>query len=204
MPNWKTHLEISKRLNQYYKFNEKEYELFLVGSILPDINNSYVVTGISEKIGHKVTHYVDEAVPTYKVFYEKYKKEIDEHSPIFVGYVTHLFTDYTWNNNFYTLVAKRDFYEKDRENLRILKQSDFKIFNNKFVQNHIDIKHNSYEDILGEIARIPEVRVTADDLKRVDDFLKEDNLYDATYQFFSEEELDVLLENTVEKLNRET
>ena len=133
MPNWKTHLEISRRLNEKYKFNDKDYELFLIGSILPDINNSYVVTDISQKIGHSVTHFWNQEKPSYICFYNKYQQDIDEHNPVFVGYVTHLYTDYTWNNNFYTSVSKRNFIEKDKEKLRILKQSDFKIYNNKFV-----------------------------------------------------------------------
>ena len=38
MPNWKTHIEISKQLNKQLNYNDEEFELFAFGSILPDIN----------------------------------------------------------------------------------------------------------------------------------------------------------------------
>ena len=164
MPNWKTHLEISRRLNEKYKFNDKDYELFLIGSILPDINNSYVVTDISKKIGHSVTH---------------------------------LYTDYTWNNNFYTSVSKRNFIEKDKEKLRILKQSDFKIYNNKFVDRHIELKNNLYEEVLERIKVISEIDIIRKDLENVCEFLKENHKYIAKYQFYTEQELDELLDKTI-------
>lgn len=197
MPNWKTHLEISRRLNEKYKFNDKDYELFLIGSILPDINNSYVVTDISKKIGHSVTHFWNQEKPSYICFYNKYQQDIDEHNPIFVGYVTHLYTDYTWNNNFYTSVSKRNFIEKDKENLRILKQSDFKIYNNKFVDRHIELKNNLYEEVLERIKAISEVDIIRKDLENVCEFLKENHKYIAKYQFYTEQELDELLDKTI-------
>lgn len=200
MPNWKTHLEISKRLNEKYKFNEKDFELFMFGSILPDINNSYVVTGISKKISHDITHFRSKEVPSYILFAEKYKKQIDDKNPIFVGYVTHLFTDYMWNNNFYTSVARREFEEKDKDKLRILKQSDFKIFNNKFIDNYIDIKVNSFEGILEEVRKISEVDITKKDIETVCEALKKKVVYDASYQFYTEAELNELLEETVDAL----
>ncbi|MBQ8299063.1 MAG: hypothetical protein IJX99_10430 [Clostridia bacterium] len=200
MPNWKTHLEISKRLNEKYKFNEKDYELFLIGSILPDINNSYVVTNISKKISHDITHFRNKEIPSYILFYEKYKMEIDSHNPLFVGYVTHLFTDYMWNNNFYTSIKKRKLEETDKEKLRIMKQSDFKIYNNKFMDDFIDIKYNSYESILEEIKKISEVDIIKKDIETVCDALKKKLIYEASYQFYTEKELDELLEKTVNEL----
>ncbi len=200
MPNWKTHLEISRRLNEKYKFNDKDYELFLIGSILPDINNSYVVTDISQKIGHSVTHFWNQEKPSYICFYNKYQQDIDEHNPIFVGYVTHLYTDYTWNNNFYTSVSKKNFIEKDKEKLRILKQSDFKIYNNKFVDRHIELKNNLYEEVLERIKVISEVDIIRKDLENVCEFLKENHKYIAKYQFYTEQELDELLDKTIIEL----
>ena len=148
MPNWKTHLEISKRLNEKYKFNEKDFELFMFGSILPDINNSYVVTGISKKISHDTTHFRSKEVPSYILFAEKYKKQIDDKNPIFVGYVTHLFTDYMWNNNFYTSVARREFEEEtghkienELTELGTIKQPSKKQITIYAVEMDIDVEH---------------------------------------------------------------
>ena len=56
MPNWKTHIEIGLRLNEELKYDKKNLNLFLFGSILPDINNGYLITDISNKIEHDITH----------------------------------------------------------------------------------------------------------------------------------------------------
>ena len=47
MPNWKTHLEVDKRLNNKLKLKDNEYIEFLFGNILPDINNAFIVSDIS-------------------------------------------------------------------------------------------------------------------------------------------------------------
>ena len=60
MPNWKTHLEVSNRINKVYRFEGIDFKKFLIGSILPDINNSHIVKDISTKLYHEVTHYHDE------------------------------------------------------------------------------------------------------------------------------------------------
>ena len=56
MPNWKTHLELGKRLRKNFDYDNKEYNLFLMGNILPDLNNGYMLKDISEKIDHEKTH----------------------------------------------------------------------------------------------------------------------------------------------------
>ena len=43
MPNWKTHLELGKRLRKNFDYDNKEYNLFLMGNILPDLNNGYML-----------------------------------------------------------------------------------------------------------------------------------------------------------------
>ena len=100
MPNWKTHLEVGKRLNKYLKYDEEELNMFLFGSILPDINNSHIVTDISEKIGHDVTHIRKQKNLSYIEFYNKYSEKIINNNPIFVGYLAHIYTDEIWNNHF--------------------------------------------------------------------------------------------------------
>ena len=69
MPTWKTHIKIAKDLLKKLDLNESDQELFLIGNILPDINNSYVVKDIKVKIEHQKTHYVNDEIPSYKKFY---------------------------------------------------------------------------------------------------------------------------------------
>lgn len=200
MPNWKTHLKISNRLNEKYSFNKKDFELFLIGSILPDINNSYIVTDISKKISHDITHFRSKEYPSYILFKNKYKKELEERNPLFIGYITHLFTDFMWNNNFYTLVTKRGITDKDKEELRILKQKDFKIYNSKFVDEEIDLKNNSIDEVIDKIKMISEVDIIKRDIENVCDFLKLKNICKDEYEFYLESELDELLEKTITRI----
>ena len=203
MPNWKTHLEVSNRINKVYRFEGIDFKKFLIGSILPDINNSHIVKDISTKLYHEVTHYHDEAMPSYLVFYNKYKEQIEKRDPLFVGVVTHLYTDYTWNGNFYTNVAKRNYPETDRTKLRIMKQSDFQIFNNKFEKNFINVvDEKEIEELCEDCKKISEVSLILDDIRRVIEFLKIENFCDANLQFYTIEELDELLEKTVERLSK--
>lgn len=203
MPNWKTHLEVSNRINQTYGFTGMDLKKFLFGSILPDINNAHIVTDISKKLYHEVTHYYDEAMPSYLVFYNKYKEQIEAKEPIFLGVVTHLYTDYTWNGNFYTNLAKRNWPETDRTTLRIMKQSDFGIFNNRFKERFIDVETDEeIEILLDESKKIAEFSLIKEDIKHVLDFLKIENIHDATMQFYTEDELEELLEKTVERLTQ--
>ena len=46
MPNWKIHFEIGKRVNEELKFDGEDLNLFLLGNILPDLNNKYIVVEI--------------------------------------------------------------------------------------------------------------------------------------------------------------
>lgn len=203
MPNWKTHLEISNRINKNYGFEGMKFKKFLFGSILPDINNSHIVKNISTKLHHEVTHCFEEDTPSYLVFYERYKKQIENRNPLFVGYVTHLYTDYTWNNNFYTEVKKRNYPETDRVTLRIMKQSDFGVYNNKFEECCIEVNTiEEIENLYNACLEISEVNVTKEDITRVIEFLRKKSFHEADMQFYTIEELDELLEKTVESLSK--
>lgn len=56
VPNWRVHLEIAKKVNEQLRFNNEDYNLFLLGNIAPDINNGYIVEGISHIYDHGHTH----------------------------------------------------------------------------------------------------------------------------------------------------
>ena len=113
MPHWKTHIEIAKRCNEFLKFNKSDYTLFLFGNILPDINNGYVIKNVSKIIAHKITHYDGEKdFKGYRRFYIKYAKYIQD--PVILGSLTHLMTDYYYNNITYT---KKAIWDEQRENI---------------------------------------------------------------------------------------
>lgn len=198
MPNWKIHLEVGKRVANNIKFNEKDYEFFMLGNILPDINNRYIVENIKKQISHKVTHF-DYNNKTHENFFNIYKEKISE--PIVLGYYVHLFTDYIWNNDFYTSIVGTEFEKLDKDTLRELKQSDFRNYNNLYVDNQLTI--NNLDESIEKIKIINEVNLNKDDLIDTINYLKGKIFYDTEYSFYSEEYLNNLLEYTIKTITNE-
>ena len=198
MPNWKTHLEVGKRLNKYLKYDEKEFNMFLIGSILPDINNSHIVTDISEKIGHDVTHIRKQKNPSYIEFYNKYSEEIINNNPIFVGYFAHIYTDEIWNNHFYQKNEIIQMKDKSHDELRIMKQKDFEIYNSKFIDNIIEL--GNITEVLEQTMKIVEVSITKKDIEKVIEFLKNQKGITGELKLHTEDELAKLLDETIIKI----
>ena len=130
MPNWKTHLEVGNKLQKTLDYSSEDFQLFLLGSVLPDINNCYIVKNISVRFRHHHTHYSDDETPSYLKFESQFLSEMKK-SPLVYGYYAHLFTDYFWNNDYYTKIKERGLQDEDHTLLRIRKQDDFKVYNNK-------------------------------------------------------------------------
>lgn len=195
MPNWKVHLEIGKRLNKYFNYNEDDFNLFLLGNILPDINNCYIVTDISKRLDHTITHFGTYKELNYISFYNKYKNEIDNKKPLFDGYMAHLYTDNMWNRTFYNKIQNLEGLPEDRDEIRKMKQSDFKIYNNKYIADTFKI--DNIDTALKEIKKINEVSVTSEDIQKVENFLNNQEKYVGQFKFHTEEELDKLMGDTV-------
>lgn len=195
MPNWKVHLEIGKRLNKYFNYDKEDFNLFLLGSILPDINNCYIVTDIEKQIDHEITHFGTYKELNYITFYKKYKDKIDNKNPLFNGYIAHLYTDNMWNRNFYNKIQNLEGLPEDRDEIRKMKQSDFKIYNNKYIENTIQI--DNMNKALEEIRKIDEVAITEGDILKVIDFLNNQKVYEGQFKFHSMEELDKLMDDTI-------
>lgn len=195
MPNWKVHLEVGKRLNKYFNYNGEDLNLFLLGSVLPDINNRYIVTDIAEQIDHTITHFGTYKELNYISFYKKYKNEVDNKKPLFNGYMAHLYTDNMWNRNFYNKIQNLEGLPENRDEIRKMKQSDFKIYNNKFIEDTFKI--NDMDTVLEEVKRISEVSITKEDILKVINFLDNQKIYEGKFYFHSMEELDKLMDNTI-------
>lgn len=193
MPNWKIHIEVGKRVNNSLKFEGEDLNLFLLGNILPDFNNRYVVKDISNEIAHRKTHFEY----SYSSFYNKYKEKIDNLNPLFCGYLLHLYTDYTWNVNYANKLKDKGINNGYTDELRIMKQHDFRIFNNNFIQNFINI--NNEEKAVDEIKKIDEVSINKQDIENVEEYLKNQNKYDGVYRFYTAEQLSDLMDETIKK-----
>lgn len=103
MPTWGMHLLVAKKLNKKLKI--KDYNLFLIGNIITDINNGYLVSNVSKVIPHKETHYYsgEKDEKTGKVMFYDVEKFIQDNkenlkNPLVLGYITHLLTDVYWND----------------------------------------------------------------------------------------------------------
>jgi len=198
LPNWKIHVEIGMRLNKYLKYNEEELNLFLLGSVLPDINNGWIVPDASKIIEHDITHMGSFIEASYDKFYNKYKYEIDTKNPIFLGYMVHIYTDAIWNNNFYTSVKNLNVKYGNLDELKLMKQSDFKVYKNKFIANIIEIKN--IDKALKEIQKIDTICVTKEDILKSIEFLKNEETYNFQYKFYTESKLDKLMDDTLNGL----
>ena len=98
MPGWNVHLEAGERLAKKLKFSGKKRKEFLLGCLLPDINNGYV-NHVKTKKEHKETHYAYDQKSSLN-FYAENKSEIDKKTPIYLGYLLHLYTDGFFNYDF--------------------------------------------------------------------------------------------------------
>ena len=194
MPNWKIHIEVSKRLRKKLNYNDQDYELFVFGSIVPDINNGYLLKDVSKVIDHKITHFSEKNIFSYANFLEKYKDKLND--PFVFGYFTHLVTDFTFNNNFYTQIGKRKIPHDNHESLRIMKQHDFKVYNNNFQKNNIEI--TDIKRVLEYAKKIEEISINKDDVIKSLEFLEEERMFNEDYEFYKEEELEKLKEDTIE------
>lgn len=190
MPNWKTHLEVAKRLNNKLELKGNEYIEFLFGNILPDINNAFIVTDISYKISHNITHFNKDTYKGYSDFYNKYKDYMN--NKVVLGYYTHLYTDYIFNNDFY---SKEVHTSDNKEKLRILKQNDFKLFNNNFSNNNINTKN--IDNLVEKSKVIKEININKEDVIKVIEYLNKKDKVLFSYNYYSDEYLNKLLDSTV-------
>lgn len=197
MPNWKVHLEIGNRLGKKLNYEKGKLSLFLFGSILPDVNNGYLVDGISEIISHKITHFSEIKFAGYKDFFNKYENELKD-SPLFQGYLAHLITDYLWNEFFYT-----EFYDDNpslkkmtKEELRILKQKDFKTYDDFFYKNKL--LNINEQEIIFNTNKIDEIKINKEDINKIIQYVNTQEQYkNKKFNILNKDILDKLMNNTI-------
>lgn len=196
MPNWRIHLEIGKIIGKKIKYNKQDMQLYMLGNILPDINNGHIVKDISKVLSHEFTHYRSEKIAGYMNFYNLNKKNAN--NPIIVGFLVHLYTDFLFNRDFYMKKCLTDDKNKTHEELRSLKHSDFESYNNKFIDNELDIDNIEKAEEAAKI--IDNVSVTEQDIKNVVTFLQTHEKSNKELSFYKTEELDELMENVIKKI----
>ena len=217
MPNWGEHLLIANKILKKVKIDEN---LFLFGNILPDVQDGFLVKGISNIQPHNINHYDlngenfnPKNKKEYDVFYEIYSEKMD--NPIITGYLTHLITDFLWNDIFYNgkCVKKNhkligfinkngELIKGDKNDLRINKQRDFGIFSSYIYKNH-DMKLPKFSSEVAQNANIIEnININDEDVRKVVDYIKQTKIdskdENLETQIFTIEELEKQIDNTVD------
>ncbi len=206
MPGWNIHLEAGERLAKKLKFSDQKRKEFLLGCLLPDINNGYI-NQVKTKKEHSETHYAFDQKSSLN-FYAENKTEIDQKNPIFLGYLFHLYTDGFFNYDFYRTI-KRDPLGDGLDHIekRKIKHHDFRLYDMKY-HHHLDIENREESERLAALANqinIPEI--TPEDIEDVERILMSDALRnyveDEEYLFYTEERLDNLLEDMIESFSND-
>lgn len=220
MPYWGMHLAVAKKINQKLKMQENE---FLLGNIMPDINNGYAIKDISKIIPHRRTHYATkkkfekgrQIVPDYNKFYNQNKENMD--NPLVAGYLTHLLVDYYWNHKVY---IEKGIYDNNHK-LKGIKSNSGKIIEGNYKEigkikanDYKKFTHYIYKKNLIDIPKYDEkfstnsniintVKISKEDSKKVFKCLyaggnsesKKEEQTNNTYMIFSQDELMKELDN---------
>ena len=201
MPSWNIHLESGEKLAQKLHFTPEKKREFLVGCLLPDINNGYI-NSPKFVYSHHDTHYAFDEKSSLN-FYADYSEKIREREPIFLGYLFHLFLDGYFNYDFYYNSKHSPITQNlDEDKKRDIKHHDFWLFDTNF-HHTLDLTPEMVEKIVPLANQIKSINVTAEDLLEIDRILKDNHLNDSIlgqpYIFYTKESLNQLLENAIDE-----
>ena len=203
MPGWNIHLEVGERVADRLKFAHKKREEFLLGCLLPDINNGYI-NQVKTKREHHETHWAFDEKSSLN-FYAKYKNEIDQKEPIYLGYLLHLYTDGYFNYHFYHHVKRTtigvDLTHEEKQNI---KHNDFWIYDTKFMDRKLVLSDK--DSAVQKANEIDNVQIDIDEVSEIES-LMERNEYakmveGKKYIFYTEKWLDELMDEMIESFAR--
>lgn len=200
MPSWNIHLEAGSRLEKKLKFSRPKRKEFLLGCLLPDINNGYI-NRVKVKKHHEETHYAYDQKSSLN-FYAENKTKIDERDPIFLGYLFHLYTDGYFNYDFYRTIKHHPLGEGlDHDAKREIKHHDFWIYDMNF-RHHPNINHQEAKTLAARANEVPATDITAEDIEDVIRILNDEDINNAMrgqhYLFYTKERLDRLMDDMIE------
>ncbi|MBR2741729.1 hypothetical protein IKD98_03200 [Candidatus Saccharibacteria bacterium] len=206
MPSWNIHLEAGERLAKKLKLPTPKRSEFLLGCLLPDINNGYINKVGIEK-SHEETHYTFNNKSSLN-FYADYQKEIDEKEPLFLGYLFHLYTDGYFNYDFYRKIKRAKIGQGlTREEKREIKHHDFWIYDTNF-HHRLNLKDKTETRRLAKLAnQIASTEITAEDLEDVERIMTDKKFHLAMqgepYLFYSKKDLDQLLDDMIQSFSKD-
>ena len=165
MPSWGIHLATAAKICEKIDIDK---DLFLIGNLLPDINNGYLIKNITCIKKYDQTHYSkminingqEEILPDLELFYNENKENLKDN--LVLGYFVHLLTDYSWNKSAYLnhgvlndkkerigmIKNTKEIFYCDNEKARILKTNDFNIYSHiLYKKGEVDLP-NIKDDML--------------------------------------------------------
>lgn len=223
MPTWGMHLLTAKKISEKVKISD--YNNFLIGNVLVDANNGYVIPDVSNIISHKETHYYTKTINkrTGEIMYCDIDKCINDNkgnlsNSLVIGYITHLLTDVYWNNLTYTKHGVRNDKGEligvklnngeeliaDGETRRKIKTEDFRTFSHHINStNVLDIPKYDKE-IYKKAKEIKTINLTDEDIKKVIEYLNttkhERESEEEKYKIFTYEEMEKNVDKCVDKI----
>ena len=207
MPSWPIHIALAKKLNKELNLGDD----FIIGNILPDVLNGYIIKNPSVIINDQLTHLNED---------EDLKEYIKSHNlkdPIVLGYASHILTDRYFNTYFHKHhVVKKDdkfmailkdntlFYDPNIKPWQI-KHHDFNLYSIKLTNDGLLGDKINAVNAYDSIKLINEFPITKDDISKatdkINEFIGAYGEYDKNkYKMFTEEELDKLYQSCYEYL----
>ncbi|MBQ6546387.1 MAG: HD domain-containing protein [Bacilli bacterium] len=216
MPTWPVHLKIANKLKEKYGYTDD----FIIGNVIPDTMNGYVVDNPSNIFHHSVTHYSSAEYTDFleiniNKFLNDNREKLD--NEIILGTYTHLLADLYFNE--YT--QKHHFKKKSDKVIAILndgtieemihpmviKQNDFKVFGDYFIKNkEVGNKASMTKDTLN-LSKDLNYEIQKEDIEKTIDKINEivdsEIQEEEPYRMFTEKELLDVLNNCYEKIERD-
>lgn len=200
MPSWNIHLEAGERLAKKLKLSGAKRREFLLGCLLPDINNGYI-NKVRRRKHHKETHYAYDQKSSLN-FYAENRDKILARDPIYLGYLFHLYTDGFFNYDFYRTIKRHKLGEGlDHDEKRKIKHHDFFLYDMNF-HHELGVKPEELGDLARRASEISVAEIEPEDIEDVERILVEDNLNDdikgEKYLFYTRKRLDELMEDMID------
>lgn len=200
MPSWNIHLEAGERLAKKLKLSGAKRREFLLGCLLPDINNGYI-NKVRRRKHHKETHYAYNQKSSLN-FYAENRDKILARDPIYLGYLFHLYTDGFFNYDFYRTIKRHKLGEGlDHDEKRKIKHHDFFLYDMNF-HYELGVKPEELGDLARRASEISVAEIEPEDIEDVERILVEDNLNDdikgEKYLFYTRKRLDELMEDMID------
>ena len=211
MPSWGIHLVTANEILK--KIDIEDKNAFLIGNFIPDAER-HVINDFSIFVPYDITHFPElqevegklDKLPNYINFFQKYSNKMN--TPLVLGYLIHLLTDYYWNRTTHLRYTIKDengvcialklnngsqIYA-DKNIRRKLKHNDFYLFENFLTQTN-SLEFPIYKENLNiYIKDIEETKYTKSDFIKIVDFLnnkfiiEKDKITD-DYKLFTLEQL---------------